>query len=1001
MRRSRSCAAAVVVLALLACVGAFLGTSPTASATTVAWRDHQLNWDPTSWLAEGDVINRRPVYDFAALPIGNGMVTAMVWNYEPLPNPTVDTANLSAASSDSDAAIFNRRGPALGVALQVTRTDARDETPTLMRSAGRIFLPDLGPLMDARDTITKLAPQYGWVTTQSAGIYADARVQWNEDAIVMRLRDLPAYSRQRIVLDLPMSDRSPATLTNGRDSVALYETFTSSASSTGTTGSALVVRSSNTTAISAPDSRHATLTATADASGDLDITIAVPRLTSSRDDPFTAAAPIFTAVGTDDVASASTHMTWWGYFWSRSHLRVHQETTSAPAVSATSASSTASGSSAANAVDGNPDTKWVATGAGPQWLEVDFASSATIAGVGVAANPIESGSNAPDVYLLDDVQIQVPDGRGGWRTVHTVTDNAHWDLRADFTPVTTDKVRILVDAALNPTTPQIVDLELYGTSGALAVRRTTAQDSARYAQGLWIFTQYLAAVAQDGARWPLNGLQGPFTNRGDDSIWGTWMWHYNTRWATTPLYAADHIAQAQPYEDFYLRNLATYKAHTSYFYGTGGACVAEVQDTIGISQGSCGPPAPSGVAPLATTMILSSGTEVALNLWQHYRATQDAAFLDLNGTGGAYEFMKQVAIFYRDYAQLGRDGAYHVFPADAQEAYREVCDTIPDLAAIHTLFPIVSRLARARTTPDTRLADSLDAVIAAMPAWPTSSAHGTVLTPSKLSDCSAGMPRAYSPGQNPELDLVYPFGLAGTGGAYSTLNDAARRTFRYRTYPIFYDYAPEPVWAARLGLREDVRRTLEWGSAQVQTHPSGFSNTFGQWETSAIYTEWSGVVGTALNEMALQAPGDAIRVGEGWPADWGGSFQLLAPNAMLVSGELERGRPLYVGVRSRRGLALKIASPWGAARWQIVEETSRGDVTVWSGTDAVKEVSTTTGGVYRAEPVAAPVSGYTYAQVTGTAQTSPRTWCPVRHGLEAGFTLGAARDFPLAPACPQ
>lgn len=47
---------------------------------------------------------------------------------------------------------------------------------------------------------------------------------------------------------------------------------------------------------------------------------------------------------------------------------------------------------------------------------------------------------------------------------------------------------------------------------------------------------------------------------------------------------------------------------------------------------------------------------------------------------------------------------------------------------------------------------------------------------------------------------------------------------------------------------------------------------------------------TALQEMLMQTDGKRILLGAAWPAEWNGSFKLLAPYQTTVSGRVEGGK---------------------------------------------------------------------------------------------------------------
>jgi len=126
----------------------------------------------------------------------------------------------------------------------------------------------------------------------------------------------------------------------------------------------------------------------------------------------------------------------------------------------------------ANAIDGKRlisgwrefyPTTWIAAPGStlPQWLEVDLAGTKTINTVAVYT--IAFGPWTPANSGIRDWQVQVPDG-AGWKTVDTVTGNERVSKISRFkTPLTADKIRILVTATNDPEgTVGIMEVEAYG-----------------------------------------------------------------------------------------------------------------------------------------------------------------------------------------------------------------------------------------------------------------------------------------------------------------------------------------------------------------------------------------------------------------------------------------------------------------------------------------------------------------------------------------------------------
>ena len=127
-----------------------------------------------------------------------------------------------------------------------------------------------------------------------------------------------------------------------------------------------------------------------------------------------------------------------------------------------SASSQLSGFSAASAIDGNPLGPWGNNGgwndasgnAWPDWLQVTFNGQKTINRVVVYTLQDNFSSPSPPTDTLTFTQYGITAFRvqswtgSAWSTIATVTGNNLVKRTVTFSPVTTDRIRVLVDASL-------------------------------------------------------------------------------------------------------------------------------------------------------------------------------------------------------------------------------------------------------------------------------------------------------------------------------------------------------------------------------------------------------------------------------------------------------------------------------------------------------------------------------------------------------------------------
>ncbi|NQT20528.1 MAG: hypothetical protein HQ592_12535, partial [Planctomycetes bacterium] len=100
----------------------------------------------------------------------------------------------------------------------------------------------------------------------------------------------------------------------------------------------------------------------------------------------------------------------------------------------------------------------------------------------------------------------------------------------------------------------------------------------------------------------------------------------------------------------------------------------------------------------------------------------------------------------------------------------------------------------------------------------------------------------------------------------------------------------------------------------------------------------------AVNESLLQSHDGIIRVAPAVTADQNARFTLHAQDGFVVSSELEKGKPRWIGIESKLGKTCRLANPWRKA---IVYENGK---KIGRLTGAVVEFPTTAGKRYLLVP---------------------------------------------------
>lgn len=87
--------------------------------------------------------------------------------------------------------------------------------------------------------------------------------------------------------------------------------------------------------------------------------------------------------------------------------------------------------------------------------------------------------------------------------------------------------------------------------------------------------------------------------------------------------------------------------------------------------------------------VVSSGAEIAMQLWWRYRYSGDQEWLREN----AYPLLRGVAEFYYNFSKKDEEGVYYIKGTNVHEDFWGVKNSIMDLAAIRGVVPLAIRAA--------------------------------------------------------------------------------------------------------------------------------------------------------------------------------------------------------------------------------------------------------------------------------------------------------------------
>jgi hypothetical protein len=435
---------------------------------------------------------------------------------------------------------------------------------------------------------------------------------------------------------------------------------------------------------------------------------------------------------------------------------------------------------------------------------------------------------------------------------------------------------------------------------------------------------------------------------------------------------------------------------SSQFDGLPGACVAEtmrfngVGEQVHLANGQWGANpylnCSSQGPPNYNARTLSSGGEVALFIWQTYLATDDLNFLRQN-----YPVMAEWARFMLAYAKVGSDGYLHTAPSNAHETQWDVSDPTTDITAMEAMFPAVAQAATLLHR-DADLVSQLNAALPKVLPYPRTDAATKTqqLPPSADATGQDVIGLSYQQSmklhnsENLGLEPVWPYGLIADSGP---LSDLAKRTFTDRPFVEHNDWSMDPIDAARLGLPDDMRKTLVDLTEAYQHRPSGLAS-FGPTYPEP-YAEQGGVVTTALQDSLVQDYDGLLRIAPALPSGWYADATVYIQHRGKVDVQVRNGTPVTVAIEAGADGGIAVRNPWAGQKVEVVSADGRSPRVVVGPTSAATfTVPARAGHAYLVEPVAGPTTALRYAPVTGARATTYRQLGDVTIGLPAAGAQG-------------
>ncbi|MGC4942007.1 fascin domain-containing protein [Kribbella sp. DT2] len=513
------------------------------------------------------------------------------------------------------------------------------------------------------------------------------------------------------------------------------------------------------------------------------------------------------------------------------------------------------------------------------------------------------------------------------------------------------------------------------------IKISSTDGTGDYVENLRTIYLYSAAAQSRGV---LPGSQAGvadlFTFSQDKRDWypsGYWFW--NLRMQVAANLSAGLPALNDPMFRLYRDNLDAIASWTSQrMPGKQGLCVPETMRFNGngtydggTSNASCD----SIIAPTYNSLTVTTGAEIGLWVWEHYRMTDDPAFLAAN-----YPLIKGAAQFLLSHATTGADGKLHTF-SNAHETQWGVTDPTTDIAAMQAFFPVAVKAAQTLGV-DSALVGQLNTAIPKIQALPrTDTATQTqLLTPAQDANGNTMIGLSTQPtaprhnSENIGLEAVWPFNLIGDS---SPLTAVGRRTYTARSYVNGNDWSYDALHAARLGLAGDMKTALLAAIRQYQVYPSGMASFTAQ-PAFEPYIEQSGVLAITVPESLATDYDGLLRIAPAWPADWSGEGTVAIGHKSKVHVQIANGSPTTVAISSGAAQQLAVRSPWPGQSVTVLDGQTQA-VVVPAQSNATFTIPAQAGRSYLVEKTGTAVQPF--QALSGTPATTAKRYDKATIGL--------------------
>ncbi len=460
---------------------------------------------------------------------------------------------------------------------------------------------------------------------------------------------------------------------------------------------------------------------------------------------------------------------------------------------------------------------------------------------------------------------------------------------------------------------------------------------AGFMENLWYMHKYTMASTYRG-KYPAKFNLSLWLLSEDERDWGGGYWQFNQSPEHMAMFAANHPEYAEIYFKPLHENLDLIKKQTQEIWKHQGAFMHETHSPDGLAYLRNRQWNYNGDS-LWTSLLFSSGLEIAYQMYQYAQYTGDEDYLKEK----VFPFLRETALFYVHHLKMDENGKYYLYPANAHENFWAVKNPQTDLAAIRRCFPILINLCEKygvnKAQIDTfrhvlkHLSPFFKAKVTRDYSKPIQESIVEIDTSQDVfAPCIFMNDTLVHNRHSVDTYTSWPFELTTKGHPqYQTaVNTLHNRFFQV----VEYELMKEMLAAAVLQLPDE---TLDLAKQYV--------NKMVFYKNGVTWPELAANLMQTTNYMFLHSYDSLIQVFPAIPKNWDASYKLRAQGPSIVYATIKSGKIEYLGIECLKDQTLRLKNPYESKVFimngndEVVSESEQ-EVIEWQGNKGMTYIIT-------------------------------------------------------------